>query len=245
MGTVGLAPGLSRKLKKVLECRTDSPDLVGSLNTLSTFYSENTAQARRNLRSTIEHRSLQINLDFLQASRAAQQVCTLLIFIHLIWIPACLSKSICFYQALDQVEEEVNALADCCDKYVFLFMKQEIVLVLQNCFKSTLSNSIPMLYCIVFWVVHPIPLTLLLQLCNKPSHSGLQRLWIVVVLLQGTLSAPPSASKRNLKLPHNVKRLFLASFVTISSLTKRFKLHPLKTSILNSTQNNDPSSYFF
>ncbi|KAB5574564.1 hypothetical protein DKX38_001758 [Salix brachista] len=91
MGTpVGLAPGLSRKLKKVLECRTDSPDLVASLNTLSIFYNENTPQSRRNLRSTIEDRSLHLNHEFLQASHTAQQ-------------------------ALDRVEEEVNALAECCD----------------------------------------------------------------------------------------------------------------------------------
>jgi hypothetical protein len=89
--TVGLAPGLSRKLKKVLECRTDSPDLVSSLNTLSTFYSENAPRSRRNLKSSIETRALQINLEFLQASNAAQQ-------------------------ALDRVEDEVNALSDCCDR---------------------------------------------------------------------------------------------------------------------------------
>ncbi|KAK8639926.1 hypothetical protein V6N13_138292 [Hibiscus sabdariffa] len=91
MVTGGLAPGLSRKLKKVLECRTDTPEVLASLNTLSTFYTENTPQARRNLRSTIEKRSLDINLDFLRASQAAQL-------------------------ALDRVEDEVNSLADCCDK---------------------------------------------------------------------------------------------------------------------------------
>ncbi|KAL1204951.1 Conserved oligomeric Golgi complex subunit 6 [Cardamine amara subsp. amara] len=89
--TVGLAPGLSRKLKKVLECRTDSPDLVASLNALSSFYDENSAHARRNLRSTIEKRALQINSEFLSAADSTQI-------------------------ALDRVEEEVNALADCCDK---------------------------------------------------------------------------------------------------------------------------------
>ncbi|XP_021735185.1 conserved oligomeric Golgi complex subunit 6-like [Chenopodium quinoa] len=91
MGTATLAPGLSRKLKKVLESRIDSPELVTSLSTLSTFYSDNSPQARRNLRSTIEKRALSINHDFLSASDAAQQ-------------------------ALDQVEEEVNALAECCDR---------------------------------------------------------------------------------------------------------------------------------
>ena len=89
--TVGLAPGLSRKLKKVLECRTDSPDLLSSLNTLSSFYTENTPQTRRNLRYTIETRALDINREFLRASDPAQR-------------------------ALDRVEEQVNALSDCCDR---------------------------------------------------------------------------------------------------------------------------------
>ncbi|KAL3613790.1 Golgi transport complex subunit 6 [Castilleja foliolosa] len=104
MGTAtALAPGLSRKLKKVLETRTDTPDLLASLNTLSSFYSENTPHSRRNLRSTIEKRGLSINEEFLAASASAQQ-------------------------ALDQVEEEVNALADCCDK---------IAKALNNCNATT------------------------------------------------------------------------------------------------------------
>lgn len=71
---VSLAPGLSRKLKKVLETRTDSEELVASLATLSTFYTDNTPQARRNLKSSIDHRALAINHHFLQASLPAQQV---------------------------------------------------------------------------------------------------------------------------------------------------------------------------
>lgn len=80
MGTTmaGLAPGLSRKLKKVLESRTDTPEVLGSLNTLSTFYTDNNPQNRRNLRSTIEKRSLSINVDFLRASDTAQQVLPLI-----------------------------------------------------------------------------------------------------------------------------------------------------------------------
>ncbi|PIN02092.1 hypothetical protein CDL12_25399 [Handroanthus impetiginosus] len=104
MGTAAaLAPGLSRKLKKVLDTRTDTPDLLASLNTLSSFYSENNPQARRNLRSTIEKRGLSINEEFLAASASAQQ-------------------------ALDQVDEEVNALAECCDK---------IAKALSNCNATT------------------------------------------------------------------------------------------------------------
>lgn len=102
MGTA-VATGLSRKLKKVLECRTESPDLVSSLKTLSTLYTENTPRSRRNLRYSIETRGLQINLDFLHASDAAQK-------------------------ALDLVEEQVNALSDCCDK---------IAKALESCSGST------------------------------------------------------------------------------------------------------------
>lgn len=79
MGT--LAPGLSRKLKKVLESRTDTPDVLGSLHTLSAFYSDNTPQARRNLRSTVEKRGLEINREFLHASNTAQQVRILVSFL--------------------------------------------------------------------------------------------------------------------------------------------------------------------
>ncbi|XP_049376401.1 conserved oligomeric Golgi complex subunit 6 [Solanum stenotomum] len=88
---MALAPGLSRKLKKVLETRTDTPDLLASLNTLSEFYTKNTPHSRRNLRSTIEKRSLSINEEFLLSSTAAQK-------------------------SLDRVEEEVNEIVECCDK---------------------------------------------------------------------------------------------------------------------------------
>ncbi|KAL2525351.1 Conserved oligomeric complex COG6 [Abeliophyllum distichum] len=104
MGTsTALAPGLSRKLKKVLETRTDTPDLLASLNTLSSFYTDNNPHSRRNLRSTVEKRALSINEEFLHASATAQQ-------------------------ALDQVEDEVNALAECCDK---------IAKALNNCNATT------------------------------------------------------------------------------------------------------------
>ncbi|CAM6054168.1 unnamed protein product, partial [Sphagnum tenellum] len=89
--TSSLAPGLARKLKKVLETRTDSSELLASLGTLSSFYADNTLQARRNLRATIERRGLSINEEFLTASESAQK-------------------------ALDAVESEVAGLAECCDR---------------------------------------------------------------------------------------------------------------------------------
>jgi hypothetical protein len=70
-----LAPGVSRKLKKVLETRTDNPDLLASLGALSTFYVQNTPQARRNLKSSVEQRGLTINRHFLDASLPAHKVC--------------------------------------------------------------------------------------------------------------------------------------------------------------------------
>eukprot|EP00249_Psilotum_nudum_P015509 c25364_g1_i1 orf=478-2589(+) len=89
--TSTLAPGLARKLKKVLETRTDSPDLLKSLSTLSSFYTENPLQGRRTLPTTIEKRGLSINEEFLRASEEAQK-------------------------ALDAVETEVVGLAECCDR---------------------------------------------------------------------------------------------------------------------------------
>ena len=88
---MGLASRLSRKLKKVLDCRTDNPEVMASFNALSTFYNENTPRVHRNLRSTIEKRSLQINFYFLRASQAAQL-------------------------DLDRVEDKINSLANCYDR---------------------------------------------------------------------------------------------------------------------------------
>lgn len=133
MGTTvaGLAPGLSRKLKKVLESRIDTPDLLSSLNTLSSFYDENTPQARRNLRSTIEKRSLSINHEFLDASQAAQLVIPFRfstippIFVFFIAVASLASFVLIWLhllcQALDSVENEVNALSECCDRCGFSF----------------------------------------------------------------------------------------------------------------------------
>ncbi|KAK1273086.1 hypothetical protein QJS04_geneDACA012272 [Acorus gramineus] len=90
MATAALAPSTGRKLRRVLETRTESRELEASLEALSEFYIDNSTQARRNLKSTIHSRSLSLINHFLHASLPAQL-------------------------ALDSVEEEVNALAECCD----------------------------------------------------------------------------------------------------------------------------------
>lgn len=127
---VALAPGLSRKLKKVLETRTDSPDVVASLAALSDLYPDNNPHARRSLRSSIERRSLAINHDFLLASQPALQVLKPLPppqsicrshFSQTIFFCCCSNLGPHFFfrsdlQALDRVEEEVNELVECCDK---------------------------------------------------------------------------------------------------------------------------------
>ncbi|KAF2074632.1 hypothetical protein CYY_004071 [Polysphondylium violaceum] len=56
---------LNRKIQKVLDIKLDSEDLSSSLEELSTFYQDNSVNARRNLRNDIEKRYLQINIDFL------------------------------------------------------------------------------------------------------------------------------------------------------------------------------------
>ncbi len=93
--TNSLAPGLSRKVKKVstnhriappmlpdvhplpmqiLEIKTESQDLITALQTLSTFYEDNSPAARRVLRSTIEKRGLEIHEQFLSSAEAAIKV---------------------------------------------------------------------------------------------------------------------------------------------------------------------------
>ncbi|XP_050303106.1 conserved oligomeric Golgi complex subunit 6 [Anthonomus grandis grandis] len=57
---------LSKRMNKILESRIENDqDTIEALRELSTFYKENTLQARRNLRSQIEKRNLDINENFL------------------------------------------------------------------------------------------------------------------------------------------------------------------------------------
>jgi hypothetical protein len=65
----GLAPGLARKVKKVLSIKTDAPDLLEALGTLSELYDTNTASNRRRLRAIIDRNSVAINLDFLDETK--------------------------------------------------------------------------------------------------------------------------------------------------------------------------------
>ena len=53
---------------QILATRTESQEIIGALTTLSTFYEENTPQAQRRLRTTIEQHGLSINEQFLAAA---------------------------------------------------------------------------------------------------------------------------------------------------------------------------------
>ncbi|KAL3283844.1 hypothetical protein HHI36_018014 [Cryptolaemus montrouzieri] len=65
---------LSRRLNKVLETRFENDEeTLEALRQLSSFYKENTIQARRNLRSQIEKRSLDINENFLSSFREVKE----------------------------------------------------------------------------------------------------------------------------------------------------------------------------
>jgi len=57
---------LNRKLTKIIETRTDAPELQQSLETLAAFYGKNSLSSRRNLRGQIERRGIEINNQFLQ-----------------------------------------------------------------------------------------------------------------------------------------------------------------------------------
>eukprot|EP00240_Pyramimonas_obovata_P002280 CAMPEP_0118954442 /NCGR_PEP_ID=MMETSP1169-20130426/58229_1 /TAXON_ID=36882 /ORGANISM="Pyramimonas obovata, Strain CCMP722" /LENGTH=457 /DNA_ID=CAMNT_0006902069 /DNA_START=45 /DNA_END=1415 /DNA_ORIENTATION=- len=91
MSQGALAPGLARKVKKVLETRIDNPELSSSLNELSNVCTENTVASRRALRSNIEKRGVKINEEFLQVAEAAQS-------------------------ALEAVEAQLEGLSNCCNR---------------------------------------------------------------------------------------------------------------------------------
>ncbi|PRD28425.1 UNVERIFIED_CONTAM: Conserved oligomeric Golgi complex subunit 6 [Trichonephila clavipes] len=82
---------LSRKLAKLLEARLDTDkDTLDALKDLSTFFTENTINNRRNLRSEIEKRSLRVNEEFLESFREVKE-------------------------ALDGLYEDVVAMNECCN----------------------------------------------------------------------------------------------------------------------------------
>lgn len=67
---------LDKKLKKVLEMRTDTPEMLESLDSLSYFYTKegNTLETRRSLRTDIEDRGLQLVKNFLENVKEIENV---------------------------------------------------------------------------------------------------------------------------------------------------------------------------
>jgi hypothetical protein len=57
-----LAPGLARKVKKVLDTRLDAPEVLDSLKALSEFFPENTPAARRGTRAALSRPGLRAAL---------------------------------------------------------------------------------------------------------------------------------------------------------------------------------------
>ena len=60
-------------MRQVFDTRTESPEILGSLGTLSAFYADNTAAERRRLRATIERQGRQINEQYLAAAEEVTQ----------------------------------------------------------------------------------------------------------------------------------------------------------------------------
>ncbi|CAH0391613.1 unnamed protein product [Bemisia tabaci] len=68
------ASSVSKRLNKILETRVENDtNTLEGLKELSVFFKENTLQSRRNLRSKIEKRSLEINADFLSAFQVVKE----------------------------------------------------------------------------------------------------------------------------------------------------------------------------
>ena len=78
---------IEKKLSKVLSMRTDSPEMMAALNTLTTFYGVNqsaegkrgsaggnTLEARRSLRADLEANSVILSRKFMSQLTQLQQV---------------------------------------------------------------------------------------------------------------------------------------------------------------------------
>lgn len=66
---------LTKKLNKILESRIENDkDLLEAMKTLSGFVKENSIRSRKNLRSEIEKRSLNLNEEFLGTFRNVKEV---------------------------------------------------------------------------------------------------------------------------------------------------------------------------
>lgn len=74
---------------QTLSTRTETPEFLSSLSTLSEFYGDNTAAERRNLRSTIEQQGLAVDSQFLAAASTV-------------------------IASLDAIEADVEKLSACC-----------------------------------------------------------------------------------------------------------------------------------
>lgn len=74
---------------QTLSTRTETPEFLSSLSTLSEFYGDNTAAERRNLRSTIEQQGLAVDSQFLAAASTV-------------------------IASLDAIEADVEQLSACC-----------------------------------------------------------------------------------------------------------------------------------
>lgn len=59
---------------QILDTRTEAPEVLGALNTLSSFYEDNTPAARRQLHATVVRRGLNVNTEFLAGANQLFEV---------------------------------------------------------------------------------------------------------------------------------------------------------------------------
>jgi len=63
----------SSQVKKVLDTRVEAPELSVALKELSAFYGPNTLESRRNLRSSIERRGVQVSQNLVEVFGGVMQ----------------------------------------------------------------------------------------------------------------------------------------------------------------------------
>ena len=78
---------LDSKLRKALDLRTDAPTMTDALDCMAGFWGQNTLEARRGLRTQLEHQNVVLAEDFIAAFSPLQVSVATGILEWNLWLP--------------------------------------------------------------------------------------------------------------------------------------------------------------
>ncbi|XP_066592329.1 conserved oligomeric Golgi complex subunit 6 [Prorops nasuta] len=137
---------LVKRVNKLLESRIEhDKETLEALKELSTFFTENTLNARRNLRSKIERRSLAINEEFLSAFREVKNSLDFIYDNVLTMNNSVQSMTNKLQGTKTQILQLIDQTAKLQNESQILSMQQDVANAFIKCFQLT-SNEIATLH---------------------------------------------------------------------------------------------------